>query len=1109
MRSILQRLAPIFLLGALFFAAQAQAIKGSLLGTILDANGAAAAGATVTITETRTGISSNTTANADGNYSFPNVKDGVYRIEATQKGFKKVVRENVIVDVNTTVRVDLNLPVGDVNESVTVTADAAPLLQTDRADTGRLLESRQVAELPLGFNRNFQGLLITVPGATRPTRPHSQFFNSQDSLESKVNGQSRMSNNFQIEGVDDNEKTGLLQVYIPAADAIETVSISTSNFDAEFGRAGGAVSNVTLKSGTNDIHGTAFFFGNNNNGWLQAGDYFTHTTAPTHYRQAGMTIGGPIKKNKLFYFGDYQYTTDTRGVVNRFVVPYTQWFTGDFSSSPTKIYDPATGNADGTGRTQFANNIIPSNRISTISKKLLSFLQAPNISGAALGTPNFVFNEVFTKKTHAFDAKINYNISEKDVLSYRFSFQRPEVFQPSAYGIYGGPNSGGGFGGTGTQNTISTAGNYTHTFSPTLILEGRFGISWYHNVAVTQADGLKTSSDVGIPGVNLDNFTSGLTTINISGFTGPVLGFVNSLPWDRGEKTYIGSAILTKLMGNHSLKFGEEIRHNRDLLLQVQDQGGVRGQFSFNGGRTAIPSDTAAQNGIANSFASFLLDTPSGYGRDLVIIDKPGTQHYAAFSFFQDNWQVSKNLTINLGARHEWYQPLVGLVDKGGLSNYQPSNNTEIVAGYGDVPQNVGVKGTWKNFVLRTGASYRLNDKTVIRGGYGASIIPFPDNSYAFNFPVKQNNQFVAANAFAPVGSLATGFSTPTIFAIPSNGIIDASLPILKNSALYYAPPDLREGKLHSYNFAFQRELPWNFSVDASYVGNIGRGILATLDLNAANTLGTAAAGNDNAARPLFASFGRTASVTTRVPTNTHYNSFQIKVDRRFSKGLLVTSNYTLGKGISESGDDNGGIDTPANRSINRGRTGFDRTHSFSSSFVWQLPFASKTKGFVKAVLDGWQYTGILVIQSGSPLDFTTNGTNLHAPGNTQRPNVSGPIKVLGNFGPGQLWLDTSVFTTPAATQTGTNGVAYAPFGQLTRNSTINGPGYWNLDSSIFKKFKFTERFGGELRADVFNILNHPNPGNPNTGVTNQTFGQITGVASSSRLVRFGAKVTF
>src|SRR5581483_7807138 len=709
-------------------------------------------------------------------------------------------------------------------------------------------------------------------------------------------------------------------------------------------------------------------------------------------------------------------------------------------------------------------------------------------------------------------------------LSYRFSFQQPKVFDPNAYGIYGGPNSGGGFGGTGTQNTISTAANYTRTFSPTLILEARFGVSWYHNVAVSQADGLKTSEEVGIPGVNLDNFSSGLTTINISGFTGPVLGFVNSLPWDRGEKTYLGTGILTKLWGNHSFKVGEEIRHNRDLLLQIQDQGGVRGQFSYNGGRTAIPSDTAAQNGIANAFASFLLDVPSGYSRDLKVLDQVGTQHYAYFTFFQDNWQVTQKMTINLGLRHEYYRPLVGLVDKGGLSNYHPSDNTEQVAGYGSIPQDVGVKGTWKNFAIRSGISYRLNDKTVIRAGYGETIIPFPDNSYAFNFPVKQNNQFTAANSFVPVGSLATGFSTPSVFAIPDSGIIDASLAILKNSALYYAPPDLKEGKLHSYNVAFQRQLPGNFSVDAAYVGNFGRGILATIDLNAANTLGGATfntatgAYNDNPARPFFNNFGRTASITTRVPTDTHYNSLQIKVDRRFSKGLLVTSNYTLSRAISASGDDNGSIDTPANPKLNIGRTGFDRTHSFNTSFVWQIPFAQHLHGVAKWALDGWQVSGIFTRLSGTPIDFVTSGTNLHAPGNTQRPNISGTPKVFGNVGPGQLWFDTSVFTTPATSiqLPGTTDprALYASFGQLTRNGSINGPGYLMLDSTIIKRLKFTERIGGELRADIFNVLNHPNFSNPDRTVTSTTFGQVTGTQPfnnyiNPRAMRFGVRVTF
>src|SRR5882672_2801647 len=375
-----------------------QAVNGTLLGTITDTNNAVVPGATVTITDVNTNVNRSATTNDSGNYVFGNLSQGTYRVEVERAGFKKIAEMEVGVQVNTTVRRDLQLEPGSVAEQVTVTAQESGL-QTDRSDTGRLIESKQVAELPLGFNRNFQGLIFTVPGSTRPSRPHSQFFNSQDSLESKVNGQSRLSNNVQIEGVDDNEKTGLLQVLIPAADAIESVSVSTSNFDAELGRAGGAVSTVTLKSGTNAIHGSAFGFANNDN--TQARDYFTGAKAPSHYRQFGVTIGGPIKKNKIFYFGDYQYTTDALGNINRHTVPYTEWYSGDFRNAPTKIYDPATGNSDGTGRQQISCNgvlnVICADRISPIATKLLGFLPGPNIAGAAFSQPNFIFNEVRIK----------------------------------------------------------------------------------------------------------------------------------------------------------------------------------------------------------------------------------------------------------------------------------------------------------------------------------------------------------------------------------------------------------------------------------------------------------------------------------------------------------------------------------------------------------------------------------------------------------------------------------------------------------------------------------------------------------------------------------------
>ena len=1074
--------------------ANAQAVKGALLGTLTDNNGAAVASATVTATETRTGIAVNTTTNADGNYAFTNINSGVYRVEASLTGFKKVVRDNVEVNVNTTIRIDLALEVGNVTDTVTITTEAA-LLQTDRADTGRLLDARQVAELPLGFNRNFQSLLVTVPGATRPTRPHSEFFNPQDSLESKVNGQSRLSNNFQIEGVDDNHRTGLLTVLIPAADAIETVAIATSNFDAEFGRAGGAVSNVTLKSGTNEFHGSGFFFGNNEN--TLATNFFSRAKAPTRYRQYGFTLGGPIIKNKLFFFGDYQRTQDKLGKVNLHAIPTAAYRAGDFRGAATTVYDPATGNADGTGRQPISCNgvlnTICANRISPIATKLLAFLPAPNFgTNVANGQNNYRIGTVREKTINAFDVKLNFNPNDKNAFSGRLSFQEPEIFDPGSFGIYGGP-ANGGFAGSGSQRTWSTATNYTRTWSPTLISEIRFGLSTYRNIALSQAAGLKTSEEVGIKNVNNDAFTSGLTQINIAGgFSGPLLGFSASLPWDRGETTVNFTGIVTKSFGNHSLKVGGEWRRNRDFLLQLQDNGGVRGRFNFGGSQTALPTDAASVNGVANAMAAFLLDQPGSVGRDIKVIDNPGTRHKAFFTFVNDKWQLTKKLTIDLGLRHEFYSPFVGIESKGGLSNYNTTNNTVEVAGFGNIPTNIGVNKVYNNFAPRLGASYRLADKGVIRAGFGTTIVPFPSNNYAFNFPAKQNNQFNPANSFASAGSMAAGFPAPIVFSIPTNGVIDANLPLLRNSGLFSVPSNLREGKLHAWNFAFQRELPFGFSGEVAYVGNIAKGTIHTIDLNAGLT-----PGQDNAGRPFNTKFGRTASVTSWIGLDSPYHSLQVKVDRRFTKGFMVNLTYTLGRAINYS-DDNGGIATPANVELSRGRGGFDRRHMYSTNFVWDISLFKDGNRYAKAVLGGWQLSGIFVAQSGTPIDFTAAAATLRAPGNTQRPNVNGTPSKPGAIGPGAFYFDTAAFTAPAANT----------FGSLTRNASINGPGYVNFDASIFKRFALTERFKAELRADAFNATNSPKFNNPNGTLGNAQFGQVVS-AFGERLVRFGARLTF
>jgi hypothetical protein len=1078
--------------------ASAQAVTGTLLGNVTDSTGGAVPGATVVATETRTNISRTTTTNDAGYYIFSSLQNGTYSIAAELQGFKKTVRQDVGVNVNTTIRADMKLEVGQMTEAVTVSAEA-PVLQTDRTDTGRIIESKMVSDMPLTFNRNFQGLLVTVPGATRPHRDHSSFFNSQDSLSTEVNGQSRLANNTLIEGLDDNQKTGLLQVIIPAADALETVSVSTSNYDAEFGRSGGAITNVTLKSGTNTVKGSVFFFGNTDK--TNASDYFTHLKAPTKFANGGFTLGGPILRNKLFFFGDYQRTLDNAGYVVRAIIPTMAMRSGDFSAVSQKIYDPLTGDVSGANRVAFANNQVPQDRISPIARKLLAFLPEPNIAGAPIGQNNYQKAQTREKTTDGFDAKVNYTATSKDQLSFRTSFMRPVLFDPGLFGQYGGA-ANGGFAGTGTNTSTSSAVNWTRVFNASTVLDVRGGLNYYHNVTVTEGDGLNTSTEVGIPGANLDAFTSGLSQINIGGYSGPVLGFSASQPWDRSEQTWNLASTITRLLHSHTVKFGGEYRKNRDILLQTQDNGGSRGNFNFNSSGTGLPSESATLGGVANSMASFLIDWPNGVTRDLKVIDQPGTRHWATAAFIQDKWQARSNVTIDLGLRWEYYNPLEGVEGKGTLANYDPSTNTIHVAGYGSTTNAINVKRTLTNFAPRTGVSWRLGDKSVLRAGYGASTIPFPDNRYAFNFPVKQNYSGSAANGFQRAGSMAAGFPAPVLVNIPTDGIIAATGSIL-NSTFDVISPDLREGKLHSWNVAFQRQLPFSLSADVAYVGSRGVHLVMDLDTNASLVYGSG-----NVGRPQFAAFNRTGTSRTRVNDNkSQYNALQVKLDRRFRNGLLITNSYTLGRS-TDLANENTGINTPINFDLSWARSDTDRLHNYVLSSIYELPWGPGKKwmsnGMLGKVIGGWQLSGLLVVQSGQALTIGGNVTLLNTPGNSAYVNLTGDQKVLGGEGPGLLYFDPAVYSLPAA----------GSQGNMKRHSGPDGPGYWNLDGSLFKRFAVGGTRYAEFRIDAYNVTNSVRWGNPNTAyappsTTGNTFGQITGTSGSQRSLRFGGRFAF
>jgi Carboxypeptidase regulatory-like domain len=1099
-----------------------QAVSGSLVGTLSDSSGAVVANAKVTITERDTGLTRTTNTNESGNYAFPDLPPGTYTVIAEQTGFKRASRGGIELIVNSSERVDLTLTPGQITETVEVTGEA-PILQTERADTGRKIETKQLSELPLGGSHNFQSLTILVPGAALPEGQHSAFFNPQVSLATRFNGQSRLGDNLQLEGIDDNERTGLLQVLIPPQEALLTVDVTTSNFEAELGRATGGVTNVILKSGTNQIHGSAYEF--NRVSALSARNWYDPARGHFTYNYFGGTVGGPIRKNKTFFFGDYLRIEDHSANNDRLTVPTADMRTGNLNvAAPGQavavIYDPLTGNtATGAGRTPFSNNLIPADRINQVAKKILSIIPQPNLGG--LTNPysqNYFVNSPFFRNTDQFDVKVDHNQTDKDRLSFRYSFSRPVTTDASVYGIYGGPRgvSGNGFEGTGIQNTHSGAINYTHVFSPSLITEVRAGVNRYRNDAQQFGFGQNTADQLGIPGINGIPWTSGPPQIALDNFGDPFIGFSASLPWIRAETNILLSNIWTKTKGNHTFKFGYEMRRIRDDLLQTQTVN-PRGRYQFSASQTSI---SGAPTSFVNSFASFLLDVPAAVGRDYPVIF-PAYRAWEYFAFAQDKWVVTPKLTLDLGVRWEFYPPATP-ASKAGFSQYNPTNNTLVIAGVGGNPLDLGLQKHYKDFAPRLGIAYRVNEKTVIRTGFGISYAPFPDNTYAYNYPVKQNNVFSPNCSFCsvnlPNGQPATfqnGFPAFQSVVIPSNGII--TNPDV-NSTYFFINPKFREPYTESWNFAIQRSLPFNLAFEVAYVGNHGVDQPAVFNLNASTTLGA-----DVAGQPLNQLFGKKASVEDRyVGYSSMYNGLQSKLDKRFSNGFALTTSFTYAKAMGMQSED-AGLDYYINPQRNWRRLDFDREFTFAQSYVYELPFGKNkkylTSGPVGAVLGGWQVNGILTIYSGHPLTFSGTSAVLKAPGNNNTLNYFGPggIQVTKGNGRAASWFNPTIcnfnsakgnlVTTNCFAQPGAENGGLPEFGNLGRN-VIDGPGQWGLDASIFRNFNITERWKIQIRGEGFSVINTPKWGDPSTDINSSNFGFITS-AGGARSIQLGAKIIF
>lgn len=1085
----------------------AQATSANLVGTITDSTGASIPNATVTVLEQGTGVTSTRQTNASGNYNFPDVAPGTYTVSAQHAGFKVAKSPNISVVVNTSTRADLMLSVGSEDQQVEVKAESS-LLETDRSDITTNIEAREAEDLPNNSeSQNFQSLTSLAPGVTQATHNQGAAFDAQESMAFQVNGQSMFANNTQFEGIDDNERTNLLQIYLPSAQAIQAVNISTSNYAAEFGRAGGAVTNVILRSGTNALHGELFEY--NEVAALQARTYFNNLGVKPGLTNNyyGGTIGGPIRRDKIFFFADVLRYDNHNSNHNQVSVPTLAFRNGDFSSQTNKVIDPTTGK-------QFSylgvpNRIDPA-RFSKVSLNILNLVPLPNQPGTSL-TNNFVNNTAFAKDSTQGDLKLDMTLHNSDHLTLRYSDQSVSTFTAPTFGEAGGSN-GQGIQGTGVQNSYNTAVEYVHIFSPHLLMESRAGVSHYRNTYHQFDYGSNDATAVGVPGVNVNAFTSGIVGVTLGkNFISPLVGYAATTPWDRGESNIDAVDSLSWVKGNHSMKFGAEVRHIRDDLVQGATFS-PRGLFTYNDGPTSTA--TSGKTGAANYFADFLLDLPNSVGRDINVTDASWRQTLF-FAYAQDTWQATRRLTLMYGLRWEFYPPPTPH-HSGGFSTYDPTTNSLQVAGIGGVPGNLGVATRYKDFGPRLGFAYRLTGRSVVRGGYGISFESFPDNQYAYNPPVRQNNAYLPSGATSygfnavallpdsSYASLAKGFPTAAPITVPASGII--SNPDV--SAVYYVVnKNYRDPYVESYNLAFAQDIGHKFTADAAFVGNVGREIPAGYNLNADNSMPGAGAPG----QPLYGFTGGVKNNIHRVAdtdllgigTNSSYNSLQVRLIRRSDHGFTNTTSYTYGKvmGFVSSDSALGYYNFYIEPQRNYSRLDWDHTNMFRESFLYDTPFGPGRTflqhGVAGGILGGWEIGGLIGLDSGTPLTFTGSNTAYNSPGNTVVADQVKPFVKLKGIGTTSNWFDPADFASPTGVRNGNTG-----------QNIYSGPDQFTFDGSLTRSFPISGRYNLRLRLNAFQITNTPRFSNPNTSVTSASFGEVT-KSGAARQLQIAADLHF
>ena len=1102
------------ILALVAWSAAAQTSAG-LNGTVTDSSGAVAPGARVTVTNVDTGARREAISNDAGLYDLPLLPAGNYTIVVSKEGFKQAAREGLRLEVNQITRIDFVLQVGAVTETVEVQA-STPLLESSTSSIGYVIESRVVSDLPLN-GRNFVQLALMGPGVvgvgfsasgtigsgTRPDdmRPGTELFS---------NGNREQSNNFMLDGVDNNFRRNGLITLRPSVEAIREFKIQTNLFQAEQGRNPGAAVNVITKSGTNQWHGSAYEFFRNDR--LDARDFFNDkrpgvNKPPFRQNQFGASLGGPIQHDKLFFFTNYEGYRKRRGTITSVnTVPTEAMRRGDFSAV-RDVFDPftvrpQTGTSSGFVRTAFVGRQIPASRFDAVAGRLIQAYPLPDRPGL---TNNQSTNPVQVQDWDQGDARTDWTGWKDTTLFGRFSRQDTFTQPPSTFGLRPVPGvdapmslgADGTFAGNSNLVAYHAVIAGTHVFSPTLLLDARMGYGRFnlHHLKVGADLGAHLGEKLGIRNSNQGPFSDGVPIIAPSGYTG--IGGPSSLPTIRLENTFNPVVNLTKIHGNHSLKFGMGLirRHIIDFQTNRGD-----GRFNFDRTFTSDPNNTGA---TGETMASFLLGTASAIEQDFLLV-WAGIRTMEIGSFVQDDWKVTSRLTLNMGLRYEYTPPPVEVADR--WANFDIRTGKMLIAGFNS-DRRAGVSMDGNNWAPRFGFAYRLRPTTVVRGGFGIFYNTQGNGSAVFRLHrhlpfgpinVEDINQFNAnprrvQDGFSPI--------PPLDFK-----------PLAENAAGSFnaVPQNYKTGYAQQFNFGMEQEVPsWGLVVKGAYVGNLARQVDSVFNINNPDP-GPAPPAQR---RPLRNVAPNVISVSWGDTTGVmNYHSLQLSAEKRFSATLGFISAYTWSHSIDNVPlQQGGGSDGPVPQDIryrflDRGTSGFNMKHRFTQGLHYALPVGHGRRfelgpGWANQALGNWQVNLGLTIQSGLPFTPTLATAVSNAGGS--RPDRLGSGELESGRDPVR-WFDTS-FNTPGAAWATPRQYTYGNGGR----NILRGPGRSDVAFSVFKEFSARERYKVQLRGEFFNLFNHPQFDLPNASIGNPNAGRISATVGTPRDIQLSLRLQF